>query len=391
MAIAFIIMQIGNPDLDQVCTEAIVPAMQACGLDAKRVDKHNQGGLLKSEIIQFIQNADIIVADITNERPNCYLEIGYAMGIDKFRNLILTVREDHFPESPNFVQGGPKIHFDLGGYDILQWKIDEMSVFREELEKRIRRRLAIVSPKERALISIWDNDWIETNRETARGGLDKSNLSGAMEICFSLHPPKPSWEHRELDDAARTSNINTFGWPIGVYLVNREEYRPRPRADGITAEIAIGEDSSYDYWAIKRNGDFYSLSSLFEDRRETGQIFFDTRIIRATEGLLYCARLYSRLGVDTSSIIQFSIRFTGLKNRILSAANTSRRHSIHRRQCIEDEMGAEVSASLQEIEANLVQLVKHLLCPVFILFDFFQPADAIYEDLVNKFVRGEVE
>jgi len=149
MAIAFIIMQIGNPDLDQVCTDAIVPAIEACGLDAKRVDKHNEGGLLKSELIQFIHNSDIIIADLTNERPNCYLEVGYAMGIDKFRNLILTVREDHFPESPNFVQGGPKVHFDLGGYDILRWNIGEVDNLREELEKRIGRRLAIIPPKEK--------------------------------------------------------------------------------------------------------------------------------------------------------------------------------------------------------------------------------------------------
>ena len=114
MSIAFLIMQIGNEQLDQLCEQAIVPAVEACGLQARRVDKHNQGGLLKNEIISFIQDADIIIADLTNERPNCYLEIGYAMGIDKFRNLILTVREDHFPESPSFHKGGPKIHFDLG-------------------------------------------------------------------------------------------------------------------------------------------------------------------------------------------------------------------------------------------------------------------------------------
>ncbi len=53
MPTAFIIMQIGNIDLDQVCDKAIVPAAVACGLDPKRVDKHNQGGLLKSEIIKI--------------------------------------------------------------------------------------------------------------------------------------------------------------------------------------------------------------------------------------------------------------------------------------------------------------------------------------------------
>ena len=114
---AFIIMQIGNSELDKVYEDTILPALRANDLDPKRVGKHNQGGLLKNEIISFIENSDIIVADLTNERPNCYLEIGYAMGVDKFRNLILTAREDHLSESPNYKLGGPKIYFDLSGYD----------------------------------------------------------------------------------------------------------------------------------------------------------------------------------------------------------------------------------------------------------------------------------
>lgn len=178
MRTAFIIMQIGNPDLDTVCAEAIVPALKACEFDAKRVDKHNEGGLLKSEIIKFIESADILIADITNERPNCYLEIGYAMGLDKFRNLILTVREDHFADNPAYIQGGPKIHFDLGGYDILGWSKDRLDDFRQELEKRIRRRIAIIEPKLERALSVWDDEWLKRNREVALAGLAKLKLTG---------------------------------------------------------------------------------------------------------------------------------------------------------------------------------------------------------------------
>jgi len=77
MAQAFIIMQIGDTSLDHVCEHAIVPAIKACNLTPKRVDKHNEGQLLKSEIVRFIQSSELIIADLTNERPNCYLEVGY--------------------------------------------------------------------------------------------------------------------------------------------------------------------------------------------------------------------------------------------------------------------------------------------------------------------------
>ena len=70
---AFIIMQIGNTEMDAVCEKAIVPALEACGFEAKRVDKHNEGGLLKSEIIGFIERSEIIVADLTNKSPTATL------------------------------------------------------------------------------------------------------------------------------------------------------------------------------------------------------------------------------------------------------------------------------------------------------------------------------
>ena len=136
---AFIIMRIGNPKLDEMCKDAILPALKAYNFDPKRVDKHNEGRLLKSEIVRFIQNSDLIIADLTNERPNCYLEVGYAMGLDKFQNLILTAREDHNSDSPNYIKNGPKIHFDLSGYDILFWNPKKLGEFRDELEKRIKR------------------------------------------------------------------------------------------------------------------------------------------------------------------------------------------------------------------------------------------------------------
>lgn len=368
MGIAFVIMQIGNPELDLLCEQAIVPAVEACGLQARRVDKHNQGGLLKSEIISFIQDADIIIADLTNERPNCYLEIGYAMGIDKFRNLILTVREDHFPESPNFKQGGPKIHFDLAGYDILAWSPDDLEVFRSELEKRIKRRRLVLTPAPSQATKPWDEEW--------------------MEIRFALAPPKPDFSQGDLNEAARASTISTFGWPIGVYLGNRDDSRPRPRADGIAAEISIG--SSYDYWAIKKSGDFYSLSSLFEDKRRPGHIFFNTRIVRAAEALLYCARLLSRLGVDPSSTLAFAIRYGGLRDRRLSSSNPDRSLSLEDSTCTEDQVEAIVETTVGQIESNLVSLVKGLTRPLFVLFDFFELSDAVYEDIVDRFVSGEV-
>lgn len=385
---AFIIMQIGNPDLDIVCKDAIVPALKSCGLDPKRVDKHSEGRLLKSEIVGFIESSDIIIADLTNERPNCYLEVGYAMGLDKFRNLILTAREDHNQDSPNYEKGGPKIHFDLSGYDILFWEPNNLNKLKEKLEKRVRRRLATLAPYVPTPVSPWDEEWISKHQELAFFGLTRSGKSGFMEIRMTLPDSKLNIAQGELLRAATQAQIHTFGWPLGVVLGSREEYRPRSKTDGIVAEIDIEDRSRYDYWAIRKDGTFYLLKSLFEDMRRPGHIFFNTRIVRITEALLYSVRLYTGFKVPPDSRILIGIRHGALKDRVLSAVGG--RVLNYDRKSEEDEVYAEVETTLEKIESDLVDLVRRLTQPLFVIFDFFEVNRNVLEDIVNDYVAGRV-
>src|SRR5262249_22301610 len=140
----------------------------------------------------------------------------------------------------------------------------------------------------------------------------------------------------ELNTAARQAPIHTFGWPIGIYLDNRPEYKPKPRTDGVVAEIDAGQ--SYDYWAINRNTDFYTLSSFVEEERDNSKLLFDIQILRVTEVLLYCRRLYELLGYDLRSSVSISIRHTGLKDRKLSAADPMRASTLLDRSCGENEI-----------------------------------------------------
>ncbi len=387
---AFIIMQIGNADLDIACRDAIVPALKACNLEPKRVDKHNQGRLLKSEIVEFIETSNIIVADLTNERPNCYLEVGYAMGLDKFRNLILTAREDHNHDSPNYKKDGPKIHFDLSGYDILFWDPNNLKGFKDELEKRVSRRLVTIPPT--VSVSPWDKDWISKNQEAALTAFKKSGKTAFMEIRMNLPDVKPNISQGELLRITEQAEIHTFGWPIGVGLSNREEYRPRPRTDGIVAEIDIKDridgENTYDYWTIRKDGAFYLLKSLFEDMRKPGHIFFNTRIVRITETLLYAARLYTGFKIPSDSRVLIGIRHGGLKGRILSAAGNNRELSYERKST-EDEVYTEIETTLEKLESDLVGLVQKFTQPLFVVFDFFELSRNELENIVNNFVAGK--
>ena len=123
-----------------------------------------------------------------------------------------------------------------------------------------------------------------------------------MEMRFSLHEPIPISQMDFLNTVDR-SRIRTFVRSIGVILEGREYCRPRPFADGIRAEISIAErmmtgEPSYDYWAANNSGDFYTLQSFFEDQRAKGKLFFNTRIIRITEGIMFASNFFNELSIQ---------------------------------------------------------------------------------------------
>lgn len=388
MSIAFVVMQIGDSELDQVFEKVIQPVIESVDLQAKRVDRDNEGGLLKSEIIQFLNNSEIIVADLTNERPNVYLEVGYAMGIDKFRNLILTCRNDHLPGNDGWRPDGPKIHFDLAGYDILLWKPSELDSFRQQLEDRIiRRRRVLLSPVAQAHKAELDLEWLQTHREAASRQMTEAGFTTYMEASFGIAAPKLDRSPSELLRAASASRIRTFGWPIGVILEGVPECQPRPKPDGIVTEVNLGGD--YDYWALRRNGDYYLRKSLFEDQRDPTAIFFNTRIVRNTELLLYALRLYDRLGIDPSTEFVLELRYGGLNGRVLRASSANR-YMSGSHKCSEDQITTSYTGSLQEVEGSLTEVVRQLTAPMLSLFDFFELDDSVYRQIVEDYVHGRV-
>ena len=212
---------------------------------------------------------------------------------------------------------------------------------------------------------------------------------GFMEFASFIPGSQLSIPHDVLLRAAEDSEIHTFGWPIGVVLRN-DEFKPKPYADGIKATIHVRRegDESFDYWNLKRNGDYYLLKSLFEDRRSNKKLFVDTRIVRITETFLHTALLYKHLGVEPSETVQMRIRHGGLRGRELSAANPSRHFSIVR-VSQEDIVISEFSERIGEIEKNIHELVYKAVSDIAVMFDFFKLSkEGVVIPLVNNFMVG---
>ena len=237
------------------------------------------------------------------------------------------------------------------------------------------------------------NAWFQKQKTAAQKGIAQTNLSANMEVRFALGAPA-SKSPKQLLDAVQNSEIKTFGWPIGVTLQSREEYRPRPTQDGIKAEVSITRSQttgrvSYDYWALNRQCDFFLLQSLFEDMRGENLIFFNTRIVRVTEALLFASNLYSALDVSQETKLKACIKHSGLAGRTL-ASSSPNRILIENRVSHEPESETKFVVNIGQIRAEIVDRVIAVCEPMFMLFDFAEFGRSVYEDIVYKFMAGVV-
>ena len=250
------------------------------------------------------------------------------------------------------------------------------------------------TPRHRELSS----EWLDRHRRGAHQGLSASGMNGFMEIVHYSTDSVIFKSQPELLAAARQAQVYTFGWPIGVVL-DLENARPRPTAEGILANVDVeppfGRGRIFDYWTLTSRGDFYTLTSLPEDDPSAGSsisvIYFDTRIVRAAEALLHCAKLYKVMGVEPNAHIEMTIRYGGLRGRALAAASKQRSLFEDRRNVYEDEIAIPpIRFTLASVESEIVELVKKLCEPLFVIFDFGTFGDPVYRELVSGFVQGRI-
>jgi hypothetical protein len=343
----------------------------------------------------YVDKSDKGVGGVGYERLIVTAEVVQAIDTTKFIPLLRGSNPKK--KLPTFI--GPRLYIDFECDEDYQSKL-------VELAREIQGAPAVpkpqlgpspfsASPMETAPLSQSAsqksllNEWFEREERGARSGIQNLNLTGYMELrVVPLHHISKS--QIELLNAVRQSEIKTFGWPIGITLENRDEYRPRPYGDGIRAVVSITENrNSFDYWAVRSNGDFYLLQSLFEDTRTFNDIFFDTRMVRVTESLMFVQNLYIKLGMPPETKILVMVEHGGLKGRTLTSA--SRNRLIHWRKTAEEEKSkAELSVILGQMHKTRVNDVRQVLEQMFVLFDFAQIDPSVYEEIVRNFERGRV-
>lgn len=122
---AFVAMPF-SPDMEDVFYYGIQNPVRGLGYVCERVDQEAFTGDILDQVKSRIENAEIVIADLTGANPNVYLEIGYAWG--KARPTVLVINDSD------------KLRFDVQGQRCLTYK----SI--KDLETRLTRELQNLPP-----------------------------------------------------------------------------------------------------------------------------------------------------------------------------------------------------------------------------------------------------
>lgn len=214
---------------------------------------------------------------------------------------------------------------------------------------------------------------------------------GFFEVIHYLPNNYKDFSTDFLKNALESAVVRRTGWPIGVYLVGGES-RPYPQEDGIKAEYTSKLDASLDYWYAKNKGEFYFSRKLESDSRhgnaEPGTVlYFDTLVWRVAESIEHCLAYYNKLNINESERVKLKISLYGLNNRKLSAWNPARAFSLSHYVCGTDKSSWEIEIPLNELNAQIDNIIYEAVKKLLVMFDFFVPNKEVVSDILNREYR----
>jgi hypothetical protein len=130
--LCFVIAPIGDQDSeirkrsDQVLNYIIKPVTKRCGYKAERADEISEPGIITTQVIQRLLDADLVIADLTGRNPNVFYELAIRHAIKKPVVQIIRCNEP----IPFDVSTTRTIHFD-------HQNLESVDKCKEELQKQI--------------------------------------------------------------------------------------------------------------------------------------------------------------------------------------------------------------------------------------------------------------
>jgi hypothetical protein len=127
---AFVVMQFAEP-YNTFYREVIQNQAEAAGYEVVRIDEKPGPGVIFQDIQREIEQADIVIAEITPANPNVFYELGYAHALGK-PTILLAQREAKLP-------------FDIQSFRVVFY--NDTIGGKAEVERNLKRHLEAIADR----------------------------------------------------------------------------------------------------------------------------------------------------------------------------------------------------------------------------------------------------
>jgi hypothetical protein len=131
---AFVIMKFAPP-FEHLFNQVIKPVADDCHIDAEKADDILGPGMIISDITRRLQEADIVIADVTAENANVFYELGYAHALSKPTILL--------------AEKGKALPFDISGFRTLFY--ENTIAGKGQIQAGLKKHLEAISAAESSL------------------------------------------------------------------------------------------------------------------------------------------------------------------------------------------------------------------------------------------------
>ena len=220
----FVIQPFDGGTFDMRYRETIKPALEEAGVDPKRADEILGLTPVIEKIETAIRSAPICVAEVTNDNPNVWLELGYALALDR-PTVILCEKAVR-----------PKLPFDVQHRSVIFYRTDSQSGF-EELRKNIVRLVKHELASERKIqkapvLKIGDVDKVDLKE------FEVAILTTIFTFSTSMTGGVQSYE---LEQKVKAMGYEDLAVALGITTLRDREL--------ISESVEWIEDGSYSYEA----------------------------------------------------------------------------------------------------------------------------------------------
>jgi nucleoside 2-deoxyribosyltransferase len=198
MAKCFVIQPFDNDKFDKRFKDIYKVAIEKCGLEAYRVDKDPKSQVPIDDIIIQIQDSDICLAEITEDNPNVWFELGLAIAYGKQVIMICSdERKGPFP-------------FDVQHRSIARYKIGSKSDF-DDLEEKIKTKI-------KALMQMQQNKHPDMPAPKAKikDGLESHEVKVLETIATSIDMPGLGALIHKLSERFKAHGLTDMGITLGL-------------------------------------------------------------------------------------------------------------------------------------------------------------------------------